>query len=1381
MVWVILSGQIYSQSDTNYVNRIWNIFELGSNIGGTNILSEDFDGDGNKELLFGGGSSYQNNYFTIFTYSNNTYSPMWTSSLYPNDYYNDNNIMVLLAENFDEDDDFEIYVITSNGNIEMYNGEDMLLLETYQTISEDASDAVFADIDDDDDIELVVVFEDYSDQYMHIYNASTFELEYQTNELGAYDVETGDVDGDQETEIILSSGYVIDGTTLETEWHYVTGFGWHTELGDTNGDGVPEILSSNGNPFVTAFDGVLHTPLWQLETEYFGIDALTVTDVEGDGVFEILIGADDFYVAIGCYNASTQEKLWENTDENSGISKIGIGDPDNDGVKEFFWGSGVGSTAPDYLHIAGFDYYQTEWISESFNGHFSVGVDDLDVDDTLDIVIAPYENNDYLEDNKLLIYNGINYIRLNSLELDGWYGTRCLKVGNINDTEQSEIVVGIASEFYVYDGITYQKLWKSDPIASVYDFELADVDNDNDIEIIVACGENIRIFNGNTFEEEWKSINTGTQIGGVEVENIDDDDALEIVFFNKYGIIQVYDGITHYLEWQSTDIDDVTAIEVSDYNQDGVMDIVSGNDNGDVIFTRCDDFSIVATVGVFNDEISGLKVGNLDSTSHYEIFVGEKRMKILNAEDFELIWESPDLGNWVGLYDNIVIADTDKDQFREVLFGTRWGMFQYEATTPYPDITPPQVFYEIPPDGMQTVGTNIPIKALFSELMDDSTMNDNSIVITDQGGSGISKTISYDENTNVVTIIPTVNLPIENEITVKLTASISDTAGNGLDGNRNGIAEGSPDDDFIWSFTTGLGPDNVGPVFSELEADSYNKWAGIDIVIDGILTDYSDYASSPLSDAEYFINVVGNNGEGNKMNASDGYFDELTEEVETIISTDGWEGGEHTVYFHGKDFIGNWGDFKEIMITIQAEEPGCWTMFGNDPQHSGFNYMDNTQLLLNLKWSKYMTNSIMNPACIVNDKVVVSTDAYGYTDKGLYVMDIETGEIDWSEIFTDLEYVNPPSFAYGRIYMQLINGPNGNELQAYDINTGNLLWASPYGAQWERHFAPTIANGRVFINGGTYGGAYAFDAFHGYQYWFYDLAQVDEWTPAYYNDTVYTFTADYGPGGHLAALNSYSGILLWEITNIPYTGFGSGVGAAPVIDTINRVIIVSSSSHQHAISLDTHDVLWQKTGKFVSPAIHNNIVYSAANNTLSALDILTGDVLWTFSTQEEIAYQPVISGDHIFLSTETDVYAVNINDHSQKWHYEVGGHVTIGLGYLLVSSSETGKLYAFGDITTGVGENSLLDNEDIKLYQNYPNPVSNSGSTNISYYLPEMAHVKLTVYDIRGVETVVLEEMNKTRGEHNISFNLEDISHGTYFYKLIVNEQQVLVRKMVVF
>lgn len=84
------------------------------------------------------------------------------------------------------------------------------------------------------------------------------------------------------------------------------------------------------------------------------------------------------------------------------------------------------------------------------------------------------------------------------------------------------------------------------------------------------------------------------------------------------------------------------------------------------------------------------------------------------------------------------------------------------------------------------------------------------------------------------------------------------------------------------------------------------------------------------------------------------------------------------------------------------------------------------------------------------------------------------------------------------------------------------------------------------------------------------------------------------------------------------------------------------------------------------------------------------------------------------------------------------------------------------DLTGGVnGNNSPLG---YTLQQNYPNPFN--PSTNIRFSMPANGNVKLTVYDLNGREIAVLVNENKTAGTHEVNFNAEGLSSGTYFYKI---------------
>jgi fibronectin type 3 domain-containing protein len=69
-----------------------------------------------------------------------------------------------------------------------------------------------------------------------------------------------------------------------------------------------------------------------------------------------------------------------------------------------------------------------------------------------------------------------------------------------------------------------------------------------------------------------------------------------------------------------------------------------------------------------------------------------------------------------------------------------------------------------------------------------------------------------------------------------------------------------------------------------------------------------------------------------------------------------------------------------------------------------------------------------------------------------------------------------------------------------------------------------------------------------------------------------------------------------------------------------------------------------------------------------------------------------------------------------------------------------------------------------QLYQNYPNPFN--PVTSIKFSLPEKSNVKMTVYNLLGIQVAELINEVKDAGNHTISFDASDLASGIYFYKL---------------
>ncbi|MBN1561100.1 T9SS type A sorting domain-containing protein [candidate division KSB1 bacterium] len=85
--------------------------------------------------------------------------------------------------------------------------------------------------------------------------------------------------------------------------------------------------------------------------------------------------------------------------------------------------------------------------------------------------------------------------------------------------------------------------------------------------------------------------------------------------------------------------------------------------------------------------------------------------------------------------------------------------------------------------------------------------------------------------------------------------------------------------------------------------------------------------------------------------------------------------------------------------------------------------------------------------------------------------------------------------------------------------------------------------------------------------------------------------------------------------------------------------------------------------------------------------------------------------------------------------------------------------------------------KDFELSQNYPNPFN--PSTTIKFALPERSHVRLTLFNLMGVESAKIAEGDYDAGQHEIVFHAGNLSAGVYLYK-IDTERFSAVKKLAI-
>lgn len=84
--------------------------------------------------------------------------------------------------------------------------------------------------------------------------------------------------------------------------------------------------------------------------------------------------------------------------------------------------------------------------------------------------------------------------------------------------------------------------------------------------------------------------------------------------------------------------------------------------------------------------------------------------------------------------------------------------------------------------------------------------------------------------------------------------------------------------------------------------------------------------------------------------------------------------------------------------------------------------------------------------------------------------------------------------------------------------------------------------------------------------------------------------------------------------------------------------------------------------------------------------------------------------------------------------------------------------------TVAFGDPPYLLPSSAQLYQNYPNPFN--PTTTLWYWLPDAAHVTISLYDVTGRWLQTLEEGVRKCGHHELHFQDDELASGTYILVL---------------
>lgn len=676
--------------DPSFVAKKWQYGEFGDYIGLAGLFVTDLDNDGAPEIVATArfaGYGPNDVWYVVRQNALGTYEQVGRSPIYGT------SITRLLLEDMNGDGKKEIVVALSDGTIHVYDGSTLSEIRSL-SVTAPLSDIAIADLDHDGLKEIITS----NGIGVSVYGYDSGELKWSVTTGGGSSLAVGNVDDDDALEIVTTTyggkGYVLNGLSGAIKWEYINSFGAKVLLEDLDGDGKKELIGAYSWYKITIFDADIKSPSWEIATSQ-DISSLTVTDVDGDGIPEIIYG-DGQWGKVHTVDVNTHKEKWSVTNPEHGISGIAIGDVDRNGKNEVIWGAGGTSSGPDFLYIADPESNTIKWQNIDFSGLSALSLGDVDNDGEDDLVMVSASSNSGYAGGIISIFGARSHILKfqSTLEQTDWMGyNRVVGIADVNGDGQTDIVIN-SSYCYdgfirVYDGVTRSLTRQSSSYYGNFFASLAigDVDNDGKTEIVAgqgrahsgAAGAYLIVFDGDSLQEKWRSIDLGAAGGAlnnIRLADLDDDGHKDIIATVSDSRLIVFDGVTHALKLMIES--PARSLEVADLDGDGALEILVGRSDGRIDVYDGVTFTIKKTISSFSTTpVDALRIADLDGNGTKEIITASNGIMSIQ-DDQGLVWRSRNLGFNLGRNNSIAIKDVNGNGRQDIFIGSDTDVYQYE-------------------------------------------------------------------------------------------------------------------------------------------------------------------------------------------------------------------------------------------------------------------------------------------------------------------------------------------------------------------------------------------------------------------------------------------------------------------------------------------------------------------------------------------------------------------------------------------------------------------------------------------------------------------------------------------------------------------------------
>lgn len=461
-----------------------------------------------------------------------------------------------------------------------------------------------------------------------------------------------------------------------------------------------------------------------------------------------------------------------------------------------------------------------------------------------------------------------------------------------------------------------------------------------------------------------------------------------------------------------------------------------------------------------------------------------------------------------------------------------------------------------------------------------------------------------------------------------------------------------------------------------------------------------------------------------------------------------------------------------IMITLCAV--GSAQTFHGDAARTG-NFSDYGPKTGQLVY-RLALNPIHGSPVVASGTVFVIADySWGGDNSrtGLYAVNSTNGTVLWH--YGGIYGMSTPAVYDSYVFVHAYNERSGDgELMSFFTANGTLRWnvtVDPSVSSWVVSSSPLIYNGSIYVLS-YYGRLYKFDL-NGSEIWNLTLGSTASSTymssPSAWNGVIYVAVNDSGTYRLVAV--SENGAEIWNATlmGVPK--------ATPAI--YGGTVFLPTSERIYGFNATNGNEIWNISfdGTLSTPAVANGRIYVANKTTIFCFDIASRQELWNFTALpnagawDSIASSPAVADGLVYFATNAangTIFALNATSGQLVWSYETDNYIMsspfVDNGKLYIGADD-GNLYIFGlwkgTLTIEPGTFSVTDDSGNTYV------VSNFTVLGVLQKLKEVAGINYTVYlspyDNESLFLSSLADIGLGSGWWMTEVNGQGISRGMQF------------------